>query len=185
VRGYPPYDPRLMVKLLVYGYITGVRSSRGDREVLQRLGAVPVLGGHQRLTSVPSPASAAPPPSPAGVFLESLEHCQQAAWCGSGAWPSTGPSEGRTPHGEGHEPTTGFEERKPAQERDRGAVGTSEATDVRGTGLRDPAETTSPVSSPGHEPLAKIKRAKADLEEEPVCAGLMTKQQRKHERRQR
>ena len=22
-RGYPPYDPRLMVKLLVYGYCTG------------------------------------------------------------------------------------------------------------------------------------------------------------------
>jgi transposase/cytochrome c5 len=27
-RGYPPYDPRLMVRLLVYGYATGVRSSR-------------------------------------------------------------------------------------------------------------------------------------------------------------
>ena len=28
VRGYPPYDPRLMLKLLLYGYVTGVRSSR-------------------------------------------------------------------------------------------------------------------------------------------------------------
>src|SRR6266566_3260534 len=27
-RGYPPYDPRLMVKLLIYGYCTGQRSSR-------------------------------------------------------------------------------------------------------------------------------------------------------------
>ena len=27
-RGFPPYDPRLMVRLLVYGYTTGVRSSR-------------------------------------------------------------------------------------------------------------------------------------------------------------
>jgi transposase len=27
-RGFPPYDPRLMVRLLIYGYITGVRSSR-------------------------------------------------------------------------------------------------------------------------------------------------------------
>ncbi len=27
-RGYPPYDPRLMVKLLIYGYATGVVSSR-------------------------------------------------------------------------------------------------------------------------------------------------------------
>ncbi|MGB3673879.1 MAG: transposase, partial [Candidatus Nanopelagicales bacterium] len=27
-RGFPPYDPRLMVKVLVFGYTTGVRSSR-------------------------------------------------------------------------------------------------------------------------------------------------------------
>jgi transposase len=27
-RGYPPHDPRLMVRLLIYGYTTGVRSSR-------------------------------------------------------------------------------------------------------------------------------------------------------------
>src|SRR3954468_12319164 len=27
-RGFPPYDPRLMVKLLVYGYANGVSSSR-------------------------------------------------------------------------------------------------------------------------------------------------------------
>jgi transposase len=27
-RGYPPYDPRLMVRLLVYGYTAGARSSR-------------------------------------------------------------------------------------------------------------------------------------------------------------
>src|SRR3954454_22326729 len=28
MRGFPPYDPRLMVRLLVYGYSAGVRSSR-------------------------------------------------------------------------------------------------------------------------------------------------------------
>jgi transposase len=27
-RGYPPYDPRLMLKLVLYGYVTGTRSSR-------------------------------------------------------------------------------------------------------------------------------------------------------------
>lgn len=27
-RGYPPYDPRLTLRLLIYGYTTGVRSSR-------------------------------------------------------------------------------------------------------------------------------------------------------------
>jgi len=28
-RGFPPYDPRLMLKIVLYGYTTGVRSSRG------------------------------------------------------------------------------------------------------------------------------------------------------------
>lgn len=27
-RGFPPYHPRLMLKLLLYGYTSGVRSSR-------------------------------------------------------------------------------------------------------------------------------------------------------------
>ncbi|MCL6647779.1 MAG: transposase [Chloroflexi bacterium] len=27
-KGYPPYDPRMMVKVLLYAYATGVRSSR-------------------------------------------------------------------------------------------------------------------------------------------------------------
>ncbi len=30
-RGYPPYDPQSMVRLLIYGYTTGVRSSRAIR----------------------------------------------------------------------------------------------------------------------------------------------------------
>ncbi|WSD96674.1 IS1182 family transposase [Streptomyces sp. NBC_01474] len=34
-RGYPPYDPRLMVRLLIYGYTTGIRSSRA----IERKGA--------------------------------------------------------------------------------------------------------------------------------------------------
>ena len=28
LRGYPPYHPRLMLKVLIYGYCIGVRSSR-------------------------------------------------------------------------------------------------------------------------------------------------------------
>ena len=31
-RGYPPYHPRMMWKLLVYGYCTGKTSSEEDRE---------------------------------------------------------------------------------------------------------------------------------------------------------
>jgi len=34
-RGQPPYDPRLMIKLLVYGYCTGVFSSRRMQKRLQ------------------------------------------------------------------------------------------------------------------------------------------------------
>jgi hypothetical protein len=34
-RGQPPYDPRLMTKLLVYGYCTGVFSSRRMQKRLQ------------------------------------------------------------------------------------------------------------------------------------------------------
>jgi hypothetical protein len=35
-RGFPPYDPRLMVRLLIYGYTTGVRP-RPVRPTLVRL----------------------------------------------------------------------------------------------------------------------------------------------------
>jgi transposase len=39
VRGYPPYDPRLMLRLLVYGYMTGVRSSRAiERKCVDDVG---------------------------------------------------------------------------------------------------------------------------------------------------
>src|SRR5271169_6671363 len=34
-RGQPPYDPRLMTKLLVYGYCTGVFSSRRIQKRVQ------------------------------------------------------------------------------------------------------------------------------------------------------
>lgn len=42
-RGYPPYDPRLMVKLLVYGYATGVVSSRKLERATYRDVAVRML----------------------------------------------------------------------------------------------------------------------------------------------
>jgi transposase len=39
VRGHPPYDPRLMLRLLIYGYMTGVRSSRAiERKCLDDVG---------------------------------------------------------------------------------------------------------------------------------------------------
>ena len=39
VRGFPPYDPRLMLRLLIYGYMTGVRSSRAiERKCVDDVG---------------------------------------------------------------------------------------------------------------------------------------------------
>src|SRR5919204_5569933 len=46
-RGFPPYDPRLMVKLLVYGYAVGVTSSRKLERATYRDVAVRMLCADQ------------------------------------------------------------------------------------------------------------------------------------------
>jgi transposase len=46
-RGFPPYDPRLMVKLLIYGYATGVMSSRKLERATYRDVAVRMLCADQ------------------------------------------------------------------------------------------------------------------------------------------
>ncbi len=46
-RGYPPYDPRLMLKLLVYGYATGTPSSRKLEQATYRDVAVRMLCADQ------------------------------------------------------------------------------------------------------------------------------------------
>ncbi|MEA2230261.1 MAG: hypothetical protein QOD83_77 [Solirubrobacteraceae bacterium] len=54
VRGYPPYDPRLMVKLLVYGYANGVCSSRRLERATRRDVAIRMLcaGQHPDYRSI-------------------------------------------------------------------------------------------------------------------------------------
>ena len=54
VRGYPPYDPRLMVKLLVYGYVNGVCSSRRLERATRRDVAIRMLcaGQHPDYRSI-------------------------------------------------------------------------------------------------------------------------------------
>jgi transposase len=47
-RGFPPYDPRLMVKLLVYGYATGITSSRKPETATHRDVAVRMLCAGQQ-----------------------------------------------------------------------------------------------------------------------------------------
>ena len=53
-RGFPPYDPRLMVKLLIYGYANGVCSSRALERSTQRDIAVRMLcaGQHPDYRSI-------------------------------------------------------------------------------------------------------------------------------------
>ncbi len=53
-RGFPPYDPRLMVKLLIYGYANGVCSSRALERSTQRNIAVRMLcaGQHPDFRSI-------------------------------------------------------------------------------------------------------------------------------------
>ena len=47
-RGQPPYDPRMMTKVLVYGYCVGVYSARKIQQRLSRGRGVPGVGGGQR-----------------------------------------------------------------------------------------------------------------------------------------
>jgi transposase len=78
-RGYPPYDPRLMLKLLIYGYCTGQRSSRGiekrchDDVAFRYLGAGagPDFRSIARLRRRHEKALA-------GLFLQALRLCQKA-----------------------------------------------------------------------------------------------------------
>jgi transposase len=78
-RGFPPYDPRLMLKLLLYGYVTGVRSSRAIEQACCEQVAFRFLA-----------ANAAPDfrsiarfrrrhlAALKGLFVESLRLCRQA-----------------------------------------------------------------------------------------------------------
>ena len=52
-----PYEPRMMVKVLLYAYATGVFSSRGDREEAGRGRRVPGAGGRQLSRSTGRSAS--------------------------------------------------------------------------------------------------------------------------------
>ena len=78
-RGYPPYDPRLMVKLLIYGYCSGQRSSRGiekrchDDVAFRYLaaGAAPDFRSIARFRRRHLEALA-------GLFLQALRLCQKA-----------------------------------------------------------------------------------------------------------
>ena len=78
-RGFPPYDPRLMLKLVLYGYTTGVRSSRGIEKRCHDDVAFRFLAANQ----APDYRSIARfrrrhLEALAGLFVEMLRLCQRA-----------------------------------------------------------------------------------------------------------
>lgn len=107
-RGFPPYDRRLMVRLLIYGYTTGVRSSRAiERKCTDDVAA------HLRTVSELTPNSLAacpmlydgtertpgqaPTPTPGTVFRHGRPGARlPQASQHTGPAPGTGPGHGET-----------------------------------------------------------------------------------------
>src|SRR5438876_3083560 len=84
-RGYPPYDPRLMVKLLIYGYATGVVSSRKLERASYRDVAARMLCAEQH----PDYRSIARfrkrhLPALGELFVQALRLCKRARMVGLG-----------------------------------------------------------------------------------------------------
>jgi transposase len=84
-RGYPPYDPRLMLKLLVYGYANGVMSSRKLEAATYRDVAVRMLCAdqHPDYRSI-ARFRARHLEALAELFVQALRLCKQARLVGLG-----------------------------------------------------------------------------------------------------
>src|SRR5712692_5904708 len=84
-RGYPPYDPRLMVKLLVYGYANGVVSSRKLERASYRDVAVRMLCADQHPDHRSIARFRARHLAALGeLFVQALRLCKQAKLVGLG-----------------------------------------------------------------------------------------------------
>jgi transposase len=85
-RGFPPYDPRLMVKLLVYGYATGVTSSRKLERASYEDVAVRMLCADQHPDFRSIARFRARHLEALGeLFVQALRLCRQARLVGLGA----------------------------------------------------------------------------------------------------
>jgi transposase len=85
-RGYPPYDPRLMVKLLVYGYANGVVSSRKLERATYRDVAVRMLCADQHPDYRSIARFRARHLQALGeLFVQALRLCKRAKLVGLGA----------------------------------------------------------------------------------------------------
>ncbi len=84
-RGYPPYDPRLLVKLLVYGYANGVVSSRKLERATYRDVAVRMLCADQHPDYRSIARFRARHLQALGeLFVQALRLCRQAGLVGLG-----------------------------------------------------------------------------------------------------
>jgi len=84
-RGFPPYDPRLMLKLLIYGYANGVASSRKLEAASYRDVAVRMLcaGQHPDYRSI-ARFRARHLEALSELFVQALRLCKQARLIGLG-----------------------------------------------------------------------------------------------------
>ncbi len=84
-RGYPPYDPRLMLKLLIYGYANGVASSRKLEAATYRDVAVRMLcaGQHPDYRSI-ARFRKRHLEALSELFVQALRLCKQARMVGLG-----------------------------------------------------------------------------------------------------
>ncbi len=84
-RGFPPYDPRLMVKLLIYGYATGTPSSRKLEERTHSDVAVRFLCAGQQPDYRPiARFRRRHLDALAGLFVQALRLCKRAGLVGLG-----------------------------------------------------------------------------------------------------
>ena len=100
-RGGPPYHPRPMVKVLLYGYCTGVASSRRIAPASSTRTWLPGAGANntsRRFRTV-SDFRKDHLQALGGRFLQVLALCQQAGLVKLAMWPWTGPRCGPTPPG--------------------------------------------------------------------------------------
>ncbi|MBK5222739.1 MAG: IS1182 family transposase [Acidimicrobiia bacterium] len=168
-RGFPPYDPRLMLKILVYGYTTGVRSSRkiekacGDDVAFRFLAAdqAPDFRSIARFRRRHLAALDA-------LFLEILKLCQQAGMVKLGRVGLDGSkvrANASRRKAMSYKRMTEREADLQAEVDDllRDAEGTDTAEDHKfGPDGRDDDLDAEMARREGR--LAKIRRAKADLE---------------------
>jgi transposase len=170
-RGYPPYDPRLMLKLLIYGYVTGVRSSRAIERRCADDVALRFLAANQapdyrsvarfrrrHLTAL------------AGLFLQVLELCRAAGMVKLGRVALDGTKVRANASRRKAMSYARMQEREAAlqDEVDR-MLAEAEATDAAEDARLGPDNRGDDLQGElarRQSRLAKIRRAKADLEAE-------------------